>query len=106
MALLMVWNGLIFVLLVAMGVLFLRGKGTALISGLNTMSESEKSGVDKKRLCRFMGKFMLVLAALWLVITILEVCQLKIWLLIGVGVFVVVTVGAAIYANTGNRFKK
>ena len=106
MALLMVWNGLIIVLLTVMGVLFLRGKGTALISGYNTMSESEKSGVDEKRLCSFMGKFMLVLAGLWLVITILEACRLKTWLWIGVGVFVIVTVGAVIYANTGNRFRK
>lgn len=106
MALLMVCNGFIIVLLAVLGVLFLRGKGTTLISGYNTMSEAEKSAMDEKRLCRFMGKLLLLLAGLWLVITILEACRLKTWLWVGVGVFVVVTVGAVIYANTGNRFRK
>ena len=106
MTLVIVMNGLIVALFLVLGALFLQGKGAMFISGYNTMSESERNAIDEKRLCRFMGKFMLALAGLWLAITILEACQLKRWLWIGVGMFIVVTIGAVIYANTGNRFRK
>ena len=106
MTMLLVVNGLIAAMLLAVGILFLRGKGAMLISGYNTMSPEEKSHVDEVRMFSFMGKFMLVLAGLWLAITVLEAFGLKTWLWIGVGVFVIVVVGAVIYANTGNRFRK
>ena len=49
-----------------LGVVFLRGKGTDLISGYNTASVEEKMKTDEKKLCRFMGKLMFALAACWL----------------------------------------
>ena len=39
---------LIFAALVALGIVFLCGKGTFLISGCNSFSKSEKENIDEK----------------------------------------------------------
>ena len=94
---------LLFILL---GIVFLRGKGAALIAGYNTASEEEKLEIDEKKLCRFMGKLMFALASCWLVAALSEVFHLKALLWVGIALFFVAVIGGVIYANTGHRFDK
>ena len=91
---------------VVLGVVFLRGKGTGLISGYNTATAEEKMKTDEKKLCRFMGKLMFALAACWLVAASSEVFHTKALLWAGIVLFLVVIVAGLIYANTGHRFEK
>ena len=51
---------LVAVLLFVAACFLLRGKGTWLIAGYNTMSEAEKRRYDKKKLCRAVGVFLLL----------------------------------------------
>ncbi len=44
-----------------LGVVMLTGRGTGLIAGYNTMSESERARYDAPKLCRTIGVFLLVL---------------------------------------------
>lgn len=50
-------------LFLLLAVVFLRGKGSWLIAGYNTASPEEKARIDEKKLCRYMGRLMLALAA-------------------------------------------
>ena len=103
----MLWVHLAVALLfVLLGVVFLRGKGAALIAGYNTASPEEKLEIDEKKLCRFMGKLMFILAACWLVAASSELFHSKALLWAGIALFLVVIVAGLIYANTGNRFEK
>lgn len=99
-------NGGIVALFAALGILLLRGKGASLIAGYNTAPQAEKSAIDEKRLCRFMGKLMLALAGCWCVVTAFEMLGQMILFWVAVAAFLAIVFGAAIYANTGNRFKK
>ena len=91
---------------VILGVIFLNGKGAFLIAGYNTTSKAEKQKTDEKKLCSFMGKMMFILAGCWLVIASSEIFK-AMWLLwVGLCLFFVVCVGAVIYMNSGNRFKR
>ena len=55
----------IAILLVLMGVVFLRGKADGLIAGFNTASPEQKKKVDLKRLRLLVAIFHFVLAALF-----------------------------------------
>ena len=94
---------LLFALL---GIVFLCGKGAALIAGYNTASAEERLEIDEKKLCRFMGKLMFVLAACWLVAASSELFHTKALLWVGIALFLVVAIGGVIYANTGHHFDK
>lgn len=48
-------------LFILLGIVFLRGKGSFLIAGHNTLPPEEKAKIDEKKLTRFMGKFMFAL---------------------------------------------
>lgn len=88
------------------GIILWKGKGAWLISGYNVSSEAEKSKYDEKALCRFVAKlmffytacFIFVAVSTWLEATTLFYCLMAL--------FLVVSIAAIIYANTGNRFKK
>ena len=45
-----------------MAIFLLMGKGSFLIAGYNTASESEKARYDEKKLCRVMGVGMMLIA--------------------------------------------
>ena len=94
---------LLFILL---GIVFLRGKGAALIDGYNTASEEEKLEIGEKKLCRFMGKLMFALAGCWLIAASGEVFHTKALFWAGLTLFLVAVIGGVIYANTGHRFDK
>lgn len=94
---------LIFIVL---GIVFMNGKGAFLIAGYNTASNAEKQKINEKKLCKFMGKLMFVLAGCWLVIASSEIFRMMWILWVGLCLFLVVCIGGIIYANTGNRFKR
>lgn len=96
----------IAVLFAVLGVIFLKEKGAFLIAGYNTMSQDEKSKINEKKLCKFMGKFMLVLAACWLVIALSEGFQIRVLFWGGLVLFSVTIIVGIVYANTGNRFSE
>lgn len=97
---------LIIILFIILGIMLSLGKGSFLIAGFNTMSKEEKAQYDVPSLCKFMGKFMFVVAfsiSLFLLSDILAIKDLFYagnLLLIGSVIFIL------IYMNTGNRFKK
>jgi len=88
--------------IIAMAVMLLRGRGAGLIAGFNTMSKEKQAQYDAPAMCRFVGKILLPIGVL------------TPFVLFGEGRFAVaygiVVVGlctfAVIYANTGNRFRK
>lgn len=101
-----IFHGLIIVLFVGLAIVFFCGKGAFLIAGYNTMSKAEKSHFDEKQLCRFMGKLMLTLAACWLIVVLGSVVEIVVLLVTGISLFIVTIIGATVYANTGDRFKR
>jgi hypothetical protein len=99
-------TGALGLLLVICSIFLLAGRGSFLIAGFSTMSKTEKEKYDKAALCKFMGKILLPIGILCPCLVISEMLEIS-WFPV---VFVVVVLGlvifAAIYANTGNRFRK
>ena len=93
--------------LIGLSVPLLMGKCAGLIAGYNTMTKEERESWDGPALARFTGKILLAVAALTLtlmpVICVFDV----LWLTV---VYILATVGlgvfAAVWCNTGNRFRK
>ena len=93
-------------LFAVLGIVLWGGKGAWLIAGYNTSSKAGKSKYDEKSLCRFVSKLMFFYTACFIFVAIstwLEAMTLYYCLMT---LFLVVTIAAVIYANTGNRFKK
>ena len=87
---------------VILGIVFSKGKGAFLIAGYNTASKAEKQKTDEKKLCKFMGRLMFLLAACWLVIASSEIFK-ALWLLwVGLCLFFAVCVSGVIYMNTSH----
>lgn len=97
-------HGATICLFLLLGIVFSCGKGTGLIAGYNTASAREKARYDEKALCRFMGRFMFVLAACWIPMLLSTLLDMIALLWIGLAVFLTVIISGVIYANTGNRF--
>ena len=93
-------------LFVVLGIIFSRGKGAWMIAGYNTSSKATKASYDVNALLKFMGKFMFVLADCWLVISFGAWYRNDGLVRAGLVLFIVVTLAALIYMNTGGRFKK
>ena len=98
---------LISLSLIGLSIPLLMGKGTGLIAGYNTMSPEEKKRYDGPALARFTGKILLVMGLATLPYGVGIFCFGLEWL---TWVYLTVVIGlsvfAAIYCNTGNRFKK
>lgn len=91
---------------IILGVVFLKGKGSFLISGYNTASRAAKEKIDEKKLCRAVGKLMFVIAGCFLIIMASDIFS-RMWLLwLGLTLFFATCIGGVIYLNTGNRLKK
>lgn len=103
---LLIFHGIVASLLIVLGMIFFCGKGAFLIAGYNTSSSEEKSRIDEKLLGRFMGELMFLLTGCWLVIALGGIFHIILLHVIGIMLFVISIAGAAVYANTGNRFKK
>lgn len=99
-------HGAVTALFIILGIVFLNGKGSFLIAGYNTASQAEKDEIDEKKLCKYVGILMLLLAGCFLVIMVSSILE-KMWLFwVGFALFLLITVIGVIFINTGNRIKK
>lgn len=102
--------GLIIVSIIAlplfvMAIFLLNGKGSFLIAGFNTMNAEQKAVYDEKALCKAVGWLLLILTVL-ILLWPLSIELGILWLFwLSLALFMFVTFGFLIYANTGNRFK-
>ena len=98
--------GVTSVPLLIMAVFLLQGKGGFLIAGFNTMNKAKRVLYDEKALCKSTGWLLLITTILVLLLP-LSLSFNLVWLTYSLIVLMVlVPVGAVIYFNTGNRFKK
>ncbi|MCR4944577.1 MAG: DUF3784 domain-containing protein [Clostridium sp.] len=101
---------ILFLALVALflilGIMLSRGKWSFLIAGFNVMSKEEKEKYDELALCKFMGKFMFIIAFSMSLLGLSEVLKMKILFDAGVTFLIVSTIFVVIYTNTSNRFEK
>ena len=98
--------GAVAFMMLLLGLYMLRGKGSFLIAGYNTMAKEEKEKYDGPAMARFIGKLLFALSftmLFWLAGMLLE----KSWMFyIGVALFLGFTGTALLYMNTGGRFLK
>lgn len=88
------------------GLVMRKGKGSGLIAGYNTASAEERRNTDEKALCRFVAKLMYFYTACFALLSLgiyTGFDRAFVWIM---PIFLIVTIIAVIYANTGNRFKK
>ena len=74
----MITAGVIFLVLVILGILLWCGKGAWLIAGYNTSSKAERAQYDEKALCRFVAKIMFAMAIYVLLLFSVEMWS-RIW---------------------------
>lgn len=103
---LLIFYSILVSLFIVLGIIFFCGKGAFLIAGYNTASKEEKSHMNEKLICKFMGKVMFMAACGMLIIALGSILEILSLVIIGTVLIFVLAVGAVIYANTGNRFKK
>lgn len=104
--------GLVITVIVGLGLIglsvpLLMGKCAGLVAGYNTMSPEEKASWDGPALARFTGKVLLVIGLLTLILMPIMCVYEAVWLTVAYTVAVVgLGVFAAVWCNTGNRFRK
>lgn len=98
--------GIIMLLLIAMSIALLMGKGTWLIAGYNTLDKEEKEQYDRIALCKFIGKYLLSIALLLPVIPVGGIFKIKWLTAVYVAYVLISTIIVIVYCDTGNRFKK
>ncbi|MGG7078663.1 DUF3784 domain-containing protein [Clostridium sardiniense] len=102
----MIFVGVIIVLFIFLGVIFSMGKGAFLIAGINTMSKEEKAKYNISALCKFMGKFMFVIAFSILLFALGEVFEKNVLFIIGQVIMYISIIFTLIYMNVSKKFKK
>ena len=88
------------------GLVLRKGKGSGLIAGYNTASAEEKRKTDEKALCRFVARLMFFYTGCFGLLSLGIFTGTDSSFSIIMPIFLIVTIIAVIYANTGNRFKK
>ena len=91
-----------------MALFFRRNKSAAnYIAGYNMMSENEKAGYNKEKICRFLSNRLLFHSALMLVSGIIIAFNIYVWpMLIGSwSVFTIVLIYSLIHLAHSKRFK-
>lgn len=83
-----------------------QGKGAFLIAGYNTMSDSEKEKYNEIALAKFVGKVMYGYCFCLLLWGLNDLFKIEWLFIIGLVLFIVLTIFVIVYANTRNRFKK
>ena len=97
--------GIIILLLIALSVILLTGKGAWLIAGYNTLSREEKAQYNSAALCKFIGKYLLSVGLLMPAIPVGAVFKIS-WLIAVYAAYMLIsTIFVMVYCNTGNRFK-
>lgn len=89
-------------ILLAMSITLMLGKGSWLIAGFNALSEREKEKYDVVALCKFMGKVMLSVTFCTVLISFGHG-----WMnLLGAVLIVFIIIFSVYYANSKNKFIK
>ncbi|MCL2396446.1 MAG: DUF3784 domain-containing protein [Defluviitaleaceae bacterium] len=105
MELLLITTIPIFLLLVAIGITLIRGKGGWLLAGWNTMSPEKRAKYNQKSLFRFAG-CLIILSGVFVVITmVVAYFENHTAAIASIITFMVVLVAGVIYANTSKRFR-
>ena len=110
----MIITGLCGLLFTALGIyMMLTGRGSFLIAGYNTMSKKEKEKYNSVDLCKFIGKFIIIIGVstiLFAIGLIVGAMYSGLLLWITIILYFVIVIGfsifAVVYCNTGNRFRK
>jgi len=98
--------GIVMALLLIIAAFLLRGKGSFLIAGYNTINKEEKEKYDQERLCRFVGKLLVIIFFAIAFFPIGIYFEIYWVIYCGSAFILVCVIGAVIYMNTGNRFHK
>ena len=97
---------IVFALFAVLSIVLLTGRGAGLIAGYNTADKKEKEKYDVKKLCRIIGIFMAVIAALILVMCIWNAVLPVTFSYVFVVIAVVGSVVMIVLANTVCKKKK
>lgn len=101
----MIGKILMIALFILLGTMLSLGKWSFLIAGFNTMTQEEKKKYDVISLCKFMGKFMFIIASCITLFVLSDILKMKVLFDIGLTLSIISTIFIVIYANTGNRFE-
>ena len=99
-------TGSVCLLLLAIALVLLSGRGAMMIAGYNTMSKEKRAKYDEKALGRFVGWLLIAMIPCMLLANVGARFGLN-WL-VGAGTVasIALPIGGAVYANTGGRFRK
>lgn len=98
--------GIAALLLIALSVILMLGRGAWLIAGYNTLSNEEKAQYDCVALCKFIGKYVLLIGLLMPAIPVGVVFKMNWLIAVYVAYMLISTIFVMAYCNTGNHFKK
>ena len=94
------------IMFLIIGLVLRKGKGAGLIAGYNTSSADQKRKTDEKALCRFVARLMFFYTVCFGLLSLGIFTGTDSSFAFIMPIFLIVTIIAVIYANTGNRFKK
>lgn len=98
--------GVLTLLVVAMAIVLLTGKGAWMIAGFNMLDKKEQERYDVPRLCKFMGKYLLSIALVIPAIPIAGIFRLGWLTALVISYLVLSALFVGVYCNTGSRFRK
>jgi len=98
-------TGVIVLLLGALGVIMLTGRGAFLIAGFNTLPKEKQARYNKEKLAKFMGLILLIIALCTAGMTLGLVFEITALWIAGSALLAAVIIFAIIFANT-KIFKK
>lgn len=96
------------ILLMILGVIISKGKGSFLIAGYNTSPKELKEKYDEKELCKFIGRLLLYLACIQFLPVSAEIlgsAYIKEILIASNIATIFITISSVIHLNTSKRFK-
>ena len=88
-----------------LGLLLVNGKCLTLVAGYFAATPEQRKAYDKKAMGRFAGVLMFFFAACILLIMLAIALELAWMSRVVIALVIIGGIGAAIYANTGDRFK-
>ena len=98
--------GMVIGLFLVMALFLLKGRGSFLIAGFNTLSEEEKAKYDRSALCRFVGWLLIVFSFVMVLFPLGMHFEIYWLTYCGSALIFVVVIFVVVYANTGRRFHK
>ncbi|MCL2873367.1 MAG: DUF3784 domain-containing protein [Defluviitaleaceae bacterium] len=94
------------IIMLLMSLLLLSGRGAFLISGYNMMSKEAKANINEKKLCRDVGKMLLVVT-LSMVLLFIGIHFKIDWLtLVGTALTIIVPLVGVVFFNKSRRYLK